>query len=126
MLVNEGITLLKFFLHISPQEQARRITERLENPKKHWKFDLSDLTERQFWSKYQEAYNLVLNETHHEDRPWFIIPADDKNLRNYFISQILVERLQDLKPTLPHIDPKTLKKIKEEALRLLGKPQKVT
>lgn len=125
MLINEGVTLLKFFLHISPKEQAKRITERLDNPKKHWKFQLSDLTERQLWNKYQDAYSLILKETHHEDRPWFIIPADDKDLRNYLISQILVDRLTDLKPTLPQFDPKTLKKIKEEAAKLLNSSKKL-
>jgi PPK2 family polyphosphate:nucleotide phosphotransferase len=120
MLVNEGVTLLKFFLHISHKEQAQRIAERLDNPKKHWKFQLSDLTERQLWNQYQEAYDQIIKATHHKDRPWFIIPADNKKLRNYFISSILVHRLQALNPTLPSFDKKLLRKIKSEAIAMLG------
>ncbi|WP_413294444.1 PPK2 family polyphosphate kinase [Bdellovibrio sp. HCB185ZH] len=114
MLVREGVTVLKFFLHISRKEQASRLRERIENPEKHWKFELSDLAERRHWNDYQKAYGEVLQSTHHEDRPWFIVPGDDKNLRNLIISTILLERLEKLKPVLPAFDGKTLAKIKKE------------
>lgn len=121
MLVAEGITVFKFFLHISLKEQAARIQARLDNPKKHWKFSLSDLTERQFWDKYQDAYDTVLHETHSKNRPWDIIPADDKRVRNYEISSILVERLESLKPEFPEIDAKKIKTLKAEAAKILKK-----
>lgn len=118
MLVNEGATILKFFLHISPGEQAERLRERINNPKKHWKFELSDLEERRHWKSYQKAYGEIIKQTHHDDRPWFIIPADNKDMRNYIISSILVERLSKLKPVLPKFDPKTFAKIKKELKNL--------
>jgi PPK2 family polyphosphate:nucleotide phosphotransferase len=118
MLVNEGVTILKFFLHISRGEQAQRLRERVNNPKKHWKFELSDLEERHHWNSYQHAYGHVMKETHHVDRPWHIIPADDKDMRNYIVSSILVERLQKLKPVLPIFDKKTFAKIKKELKNL--------
>ena len=119
MLVAEGFTVFKFFLHISLKEQATRIQARLDNPKKHWKFSLSDLTERQHWRKYQEAYDEVFQETHHKSRPWDIIPADDKRVRDYEISSILVERLEKLKPQFPAMDAKTIKSVKAEAAKIL-------
>jgi PPK2 family polyphosphate:nucleotide phosphotransferase len=119
MLVAEGITVFKFFLHISLKEQAVRIQARLDNPKKHWKFSLSDLTERQYWNKYQDAYDTVLHKTHHKNRPWDIIPADDKKVRNYEISSILVERLEKLNPKFPEMNPKKIKALKAEAKKIL-------
>ncbi len=114
MLVNEGVTILKFFLHISRKEQAKRLHERIANPAKHWKFELSDLAERRHWNEYQKAYGEIIHQTHHADRPWFLVPGDDKDLRNYIISSILVDRLERLKPLLPDFDQKTLAKIKKE------------
>ncbi|QDK45051.1 polyphosphate kinase 2 family protein [Bdellovibrio sp. ZAP7] len=114
MLVREGVTILKFFLHISRKEQASRLRERIDDPEKHWKFELSDLAERRHWHDYQKAYGEVIQETHHTDRPWFIVPGDDKNLRNLIISSILLERLEKLNPVLPAFDQKTLAKIKKE------------
>jgi PPK2 family polyphosphate:nucleotide phosphotransferase len=114
MLVNEGVTVLKFFLHISRKEQASRLRERIDNPAKHWKFELSDLQERRHWNEYQKAYGDIIQKTHHADRPWFIVPGDDKDLRNYIISSILVDRLEKLSPVLPEFDKHTLAKIKKE------------
>lgn len=119
MLVAEGITVFKFFLHISLKEQAARIQARLDNKKKHWKFSLSDLTERQYWDQYQEAYDTVLHKTHDKHRPWDIIPADNKDVRNYEISSILVERLEKLKPEFPKMDPRKIKILKAEAENIL-------
>ncbi|UYL09260.1 hypothetical protein B9G69_001560 [Bdellovibrio sp. SKB1291214] len=118
MLFDEGVTVLKFFLHISRKEQASRLMERIHNPKKHWKFELSDLTERRHWHSYQKAYGEVIIKTHHPDRPWYIIPADDKDMRNYIISSILVDRLQKLKPVLPKFDKKTFAKIKKQLKKI--------
>lgn len=120
MLVAEGITIFKFFLHISLKEQATRIQARLDNPKKHWKFSKSDLTEREYWKQYQEAYETVLHETHSKKRPWDIIPADNKRVRDYEISSILVERLEKLKPEPMEMSPKTIKELKQEAAKILG------
>ena len=120
-LINEGVTIIKFFLHVSKKEQAQRIQERIDSPKKHWKFSLSDLHERQFWNRYQEAYDMALKATHHPDRPWYVIPADHKRIRDCIVSKILVSHLRALKADLPGIDPKVLKKIQKEATQLLKK-----
>ncbi|WP_413560929.1 PPK2 family polyphosphate kinase [Bdellovibrio sp. HCB209] len=119
MLVSEGMTLFKFFLHISSHEQALRLKARIDNPKKHWKFELSDLEERKHWKSYQHAYTDIIQKTHHKDRPWNIIPADDKDLRNYIISSILVERLEKLKPKLPQFNKETFARINKEIKKLL-------
>jgi len=119
MLVREGVVLFKFFLHISQKEQAQRLKERLSNDNKHWKFSLSDLTERRYWKEYHHAYEEVIKATHTTQTPWDIIPADHKFLRNYIISKILVDRLSELNPRYPQFDPRLIKKIKAEAERLL-------
>ncbi|WII71206.1 deoxynucleoside kinase [Bdellovibrio sp. 22V] len=124
MLIDEGTVLLKFFLHISLNEQAHRLQQRLDNPNKHWKFSLSDLTERRYWDKYHDAYEEAITATHTEECPWFIIPADNKRLRNYIISKILVKRLESLNPKLPEFDPKLIKQLKSEANRVLGTANK--
>ncbi|HEX7673906.1 MAG TPA: PPK2 family polyphosphate kinase [Bdellovibrio sp.] len=119
MLIREGVTIFKFFLHISRKEQAKRLLERLDNQKKHWKFSLSDLTEREYWDEYHEAYTKAFRYTHQSEAPWDIIPGDDKRIRDYLIVKILVDRLEKLKPDFPDIDPKIIKKAKAEADRLL-------
>lgn len=119
MLVREGVTIVKFFLHISRKEQAKRLLERLGNPKKHWKFSLSDLTEREFWDEYHEAYTKALHYTHNSQAPWDIVPADNKRIRDYLVVKMLVERLEKLKPDFPDMDPKIIRKAKAEADKLL-------
>ncbi|WP_413581052.1 PPK2 family polyphosphate kinase [Bdellovibrio sp. HCB288] len=118
MLTDEGVTILKFFLHISLKEQAERLRARIDNPDKHWKFELSDLAERKLWPKYQKAYGEIIHKTHHKDRPWYIIPADDKDVRNFVVSFILEQRLKKLKPVLPRFDKATFEKIKKEVAKL--------
>lgn len=120
MMVSEGVILFKFFLHISPKEQAKRIMERLDNPEKHWKFSISDLQEREHWDRYIEAYGTAIKATHSKNRPWDIIPADDKRLRDYLISTILTQRLKALKPRPHKMSDRVIKKVRNEALRMLG------
>jgi PPK2 family polyphosphate:nucleotide phosphotransferase len=119
MLVDEGVTMIKFFLNISRAEQARRIQERIDNPKKHWKFSVNDLTERRYWDQYQKSYAHVITRTHELDRPWYIIPADQKSARDIIISTILVDTLRKLKPRLPRFEARSLKKIQREIKREL-------
>ena len=82
MLVDEGTTILKFFLHISKDEQKRRLEARLKNPEKNWKFDAGDLAERKHWNEYQRAYEDALRETSTDHAPWFVVPAGKKWFRN--------------------------------------------
>ncbi len=94
LLADEGTTILKFFLHISKDEQKKRLEARLETPEKNWKFSHADLAERKLWSDYFEAYDAALTNTSTDWAPWYAIPADRKWYRNLVISQILVETLE--------------------------------
>jgi len=95
-LSEEGTTLLKFFLHVDPAEQRRRLLERLDDPRKRWKFSPSDLHERQFWPRYMAAYGEMLERTTTAWAPWWIIPSDHKWFRNWLVSRALVEALESL------------------------------
>jgi PPK2 family polyphosphate:nucleotide phosphotransferase len=101
MLVDEGTTILKFFLHIDKDEQKARLEERLKEPSKQWKFALGDLDERKRWDDYMQAYEAVLEKTSKKHAPWFVIPANRKWYRNLVISHILVDTLTNLKMEYP-------------------------
>ncbi len=96
MLVDEGTTILKFFLHISNEEQKERLEARLENPDKHWKFSLGDLDERKRWDDYQQAFETMINETSTPDAPWYVVPADRKWYRDLVISSTIIQTLESL------------------------------
>lgn len=101
MLADNGTTILKFFLHISKDEQRERLQARLDDPTKHWKFSLGDLDERKLWDDYQQAYEDALNKTSTKHAPWYIVPADRKWYRDLVISTVLVEALKGLKMKFP-------------------------
>ncbi|MFA9274266.1 MAG: PPK2 family polyphosphate kinase [Candidatus Aquirickettsiella gammari] len=105
MLSETGTTILKFFLHISKDEQKERLQERLNDPHKHWKFDPQDLTERALWADYQEAYQAAIRATHTEHAPWHIIPANSKTQRNLIIASIVAEKLASLNLSYPEPHP---------------------
>ncbi len=100
-LVENGTTILKFFLHISKDEQKERLQARLDDPTKHWKFNIGDLDERKLWDDYQAAYEDVLNKTSTAEAPWYVVPANRKWYRDLVISTVLVETLQGLKMKYP-------------------------
>jgi len=93
MLSDEGTIVRKFFLHISKDEQKERLEERLQNPKKHWKFEHGDIDERKLWDDYQAAYEEAIGNTSTDDAPWYIVPSDRKWYRNLVISHVLIETL---------------------------------
>ncbi|MBN2148482.1 MAG: polyphosphate kinase 2 family protein [Anaerolineales bacterium] len=101
LLVEEGTTILKFFLHIDLGEQRERLLSRLDEPAKRWKFSPGDLKERKLWGEYQEAYEAVLNKTSRKKAPWIIVPSNRKWYRDLVISAALVETLQGLKMEYP-------------------------
>ncbi len=101
LLVDEGTTILKFFLYISKDEQKKRLLDRLDQPEKHWKFDPNDLKEREFWDAYIQAYQDALEKTSTEWAPWYIIPANHKWFRDLVIASAIVKTLKDLKPEPP-------------------------
>jgi PPK2 family polyphosphate:nucleotide phosphotransferase len=100
-IVNFGTTILKFYLHISHDEQRRRLQERLENPKKLWKFDPEDLRDRERWPEFISAYEEVISRTTTELAPWYIIPANKKWYRNMVVAQIVRDSLAKLEPQWP-------------------------
>jgi PPK2 family polyphosphate:nucleotide phosphotransferase len=101
MLSESGTLILKFFLHISKEEQKARLQSRIDDKDKHWKFSAADLHERGFWSQYQDAYEDVLSRTSRRHAPWFVIPSDRKWYRNHAISEILVHAFATLKLEYP-------------------------
>lgn len=106
MLTDEGTTILKFFLHISREEQRRRLEARLQNPDKHWKFNPEDIADRRLWPQFSEAYEEVLTRTSTAESPWFVVPANRKWYRNAVLSSIVRETLVklDLKYPSPSWD----------------------
>lgn len=96
MLADEGTTIIKIFLHISKDEQRERLQARVDEPAKHWKFEMGDLEERKLWDDYQAAFADMLAETSTPDAPWYVVPANRKWYRNIVISQILVNALEKI------------------------------
>ncbi|MHB1701703.1 MAG: polyphosphate kinase 2 family protein [Acidobacteriaceae bacterium] len=111
MLSENDVVILKFFLHISREEQGRRLQDRISDPDKHWKLSEADFRERKFWNEYTEAYQDALSHTSHSHAPWFVIPSDDKHHRNVAVSGVLLEAMQALRMKFPKptVDPKSLK-----------------
>lgn len=109
MLTENGTVLLKFFLHISRDEQKQRLEERLADPEKHWKVDLNDLEERKYWSDYQRLYEKAIEETDTDEAPWYVIPADSKTHRNLAIASIVAEHLEAMKLAYPTPNPEYFK-----------------
>ncbi|MFD5115529.1 PPK2 family polyphosphate kinase [Streptomyces sp. NPDC058391] len=103
-LADDGVTIVKVFLHISYEEQRDRLLARLGNPDKHWKFSPSDIDDRALWPAYQEAYELALHRCSTEAAPWHLVPADRKWYRNWAISTLLLEHLEELDPAYPKAD----------------------
>jgi PPK2 family polyphosphate:nucleotide phosphotransferase len=101
MLVEEGTTILKFYLHISKDEQKDRLQARIDNPAKNWKFDPGDLAERKRWDGYIAAADDMLNHTSTEEAPWFVVPADRKWYRNLIVAQAIIDSLECLKLAYP-------------------------
>jgi PPK2 family polyphosphate:nucleotide phosphotransferase len=104
MLADEGTTIVKFFLHISREEQRRRLQERVDDPEKRWKFARGDLGERAKWDSYQLAYQDALSRTSTDFAPWYIVPADRKWYRDIVVGQVLVNTLQSLGLHYPEPD----------------------
>jgi PPK2 family polyphosphate:nucleotide phosphotransferase len=105
MLVDEGTAIVKVFLHVSQDEQRKRLQERIDNPEKRWKLQLSDLDDRKLWDRFTKAYEDVIRETSTDWAPWHVVPADHNWVRNLAVAELLVETLERLDPQLPSADP---------------------
>ena len=100
-LARENVVVLKFFLHISKDEQKRRLRARLEDPDKHWKFSSNDLKERAFWDDYQRAFEDAINATSTTFAPWYVVPANKKWFRNLVIARTIADTLEAMDPQFP-------------------------
>ena len=101
MLVENGTRILKFYLHISPQEQLKRFEQRLDDPSRHWKISETDYSERELWSDYTEAFEEAMERTSTKHAPWYVIPSNHKWFRNLAISEIVADTLEDMHLKLP-------------------------
>ena len=101
MLSEEGIKILKFYLHISKKEQKKRLEQRITNPTKHWKIDEADFKERKFWNKYITAYEEVFENCSTTWAPWYVIPSDKKWYRNLIVAKIITKFMEDMKLRFP-------------------------
>jgi PPK2 family polyphosphate:nucleotide phosphotransferase len=100
-LHNNGTCVVKFYLHLSKEEQRNRFLQRIDEPEKNWKFSLSDVEERRFWKQYMLAYEECLSATSTGDAPWYVVPADDKENARLIVSRIVLDTLEGLKMTYP-------------------------
>lgn len=106
-LSQNGTVILKFYLHLSKEEQRIRLLNRLENGEDNWKFSVGDLKERELWDEYMKYYEEAINNTSKEQAPWFVIPADDKEMARYIVAKIIWEEMQKLTDIKePELDPK--------------------
>lgn len=105
-LYRNGTRIIKFFLHISKEEQRKRLLKRIDEPQKNWKLSLADVEERKFWNHYMKAYEDCLTATSINNAPWYVIPADDKENTHLIISQIILDMLKGLKMTYPKSNAK--------------------
>lgn len=119
-LSNNGIKIVKFFLHVSKDEQKERLMERIDRPEKNWKFASSDITEREYFDDYMKAYADMLINTSTKRAPWYIVPADRKWFSRYLVSEVIVEKLKEMDPQFPELSKEELdsldkwKKVLEE------------
>ena len=107
--------IIKFYLHLSNEEQRKRFLERIDEPEKNWKFSRADVAERKFWGDYMRAFEECLSATSTDDVPWYVVPADDKDNARLIVSQIVVDTLEGLNMSYPETSPERHKEL--EAIR---------
>jgi PPK2 family polyphosphate:nucleotide phosphotransferase len=119
-LAEQGTVILKFWLNISKPEQRKQLLERVEEPKKHWKFNPRDLDERELWDEYQAAYEQALNATSRPWAPWYAIPADDRHYLRWQVAKLVNKALEQLDVDFPRPDKETLAALRKAKERLLA------
>jgi PPK2 family polyphosphate:nucleotide phosphotransferase len=105
-LHGSGTRIVKFFLHLSKEEQRKRFLTRIDEPEKNWKFSSADIAERKFWKQYMKAYEKCLSATNTRDTPWYVVPADDKENARLIVSQIVLDTFEGLKMAYPQTSAK--------------------
>jgi PPK2 family polyphosphate:nucleotide phosphotransferase len=118
-LHENGTRLVKFFLHLSKEEQRKRFLDRIDDPQKNWKFSLADIEERQYWKEYALAYEDCLSSTSTRDAPWYVVPADDKRNARLIVSTIILDALRGLDMAYPKSSPQRRRELKTIRQRLL-------
>ena len=119
-LYENGIIIIKFFLHVSKEEQKKRFLKRIEDPSKNWKFSIGDIEERKYWNDYQKAYQEAISATSKRIAPWYVIPADKKWFMRLAVSEILVKEMKKLKPEYPELQKEQLSKLAEARKYLMN------
>lgn len=119
-MARNGTIILKFFLHVSRDEQKKRFLERLEDPEKHWKFSAQDLNERQYWNDYMRAYEEALEATSTKWAPWYVIPADNKAVARVLVSNILTRAIEELNLEFPVVTKEEKLALEEAHKRLVS------
>ncbi|WP_340123607.1 ADP-polyphosphate phosphotransferase [Methylobacter svalbardensis] len=119
-LYRNGTRIIKFFLHLSEEEQRKRFLDRIDEPEKNWKFSLADIEERKFWNLYMQAYEACLSATSTKNAPWYVVPADDKKNARLIISEIILDTFKALKMSYP----KTSSKREQELLTIRKRLEK--
>jgi PPK2 family polyphosphate:nucleotide phosphotransferase len=117
-LTDNGMVILKFFLHVSKKEQKKRFLERIEDTSKNWKFSLSDLKERAFWDEYQKVYAEAMSETSTDNAPWFVIPADDKWYARLAIASVIYREFEKLELSYPTVSEAQKAELQKAKLHL--------
>jgi PPK2 family polyphosphate:nucleotide phosphotransferase len=120
-LCANGTSIVKFFLHLSKEEQRKRFIARIDEPDKNWKFQASDVEERQYWMDYMHAYQEALGATSTRHAPWYVVPADDKPNAHLIVSQIILDTMEGLKMRYPPAGPERLRELQAIRRRLAGK-----
>ncbi len=115
-LYRNGTRIIKFFLHLSEEEQRKRFLQRIDEPEKNWKFSLADIKERKYWKEYMQAYEVCLSATSTGTAPWYVVPADDKKNARLIISDVIVETLKSLNMSYP-----TTTKARQKELQAIRK-----
>ncbi|OCX53831.1 polyphosphate--nucleotide phosphotransferase [Mucilaginibacter sp. PPCGB 2223] len=119
-LAYNGTIIIKFFLHVSKEEQKKRFLKRIDDPEKNWKFSAADIAERRYWDEYMDAYKKAINATADDKAPWYIIPADKKWFTRIAISTIMLKTLEDLKLNYPVLSKDEKAKLLDAAEKLKG------
>jgi PPK2 family polyphosphate:nucleotide phosphotransferase len=119
-LSRNGVAVVKFFLHLSKEEQKRRFLERAETPEKNWKFSASDMAEREFWDDYQEAFEDLIRNTATKESPWYVVPADTKWFSRVVVAAGVIDTLSNLGLAYPHVDKAKLAEIAKARKALMS------
>jgi PPK2 family polyphosphate:nucleotide phosphotransferase len=122
-LARNGTLVLKFFLHVSKEEQRKRFLARLEEPGKRWKFEMADVAERKLWDKYMQAYEDTIRHTSRPEAPWYVVPADNKGFARLVIAEALVEAMEGLDLAFPKVEGAALKELEKVRRALLAEPK---